>query len=107
MYRVIVPAFAFATGRIRQPPGGSGDAQAGSGRDEARPGKCAGFAAVGSAHQLVNETAGDVMLLEFGNHGLAGLTPYPTVALVPVMNEMAQCCCGHRDGSPFDNNGEK
>lgn len=47
------------------------------------------------------------MLLEFGNHGLAGLTPYPTVALVPVMNEMAQCCCGHRDGSPFDNNGEK
>lgn len=45
--------------------------------DETRPepGKCAGFAAVGSAHQLVNETAGDVMLLEFGNHGLAGLAP--------------------------------
>lgn len=65
------------------------------------PGMCVGFPAGGPAHQLVNESQADVLLLEIGDRGAGDEVRYPTEDLISFMDERGVRHFVHRDGSPY------
>ncbi len=72
-------------------------------RGEARlsPGMCAGFAAGGLAHQLVNRTGTDVLFLEVGDRTSGDNADFPADDLVAVQGEDGSWTFTHKDGSPY------
>jgi 3-hydroxyisobutyrate dehydrogenase len=65
------------------------------------PGSCAGFrAGSGDAHQLVNETAADVLYLEIGDRSAGDVVAYPDDDLVARESGGAWHFF-HRDGTPY------
>lgn len=66
-----------------------------------QPGMCAGFAAGGPAHHLVNETAEPVLVLEIGDRSKGDLVRYPDEDLVSAMDEDGTRQFLRRDGSSF------
>jgi uncharacterized cupin superfamily protein len=66
-----------------------------------RPGSCAGFAAGGVAHQLVNRTTSDVLYLEIGDRTPGDTVEYPTDDLVAALGNDGQWIFTHKDGTPF------
>jgi uncharacterized cupin superfamily protein len=65
------------------------------------PGMCAGFrAGSGNAHQLVNETAEDVVYLEVGDRSAGDAAHYPDDDLLAVLAE-GRWQFSHKDGSPY------
>jgi uncharacterized cupin superfamily protein len=72
-----------------------------SGETELEPGMCAGFAAGGTAHQLVNRTKGDVVYLEVGDRTPGDEGSYPRDDLQAVMVEPGVWRMLHKDGTPY------
>lgn len=68
---------------------------------ELRPGMCAGFAAYGIAHHLVNRTAEDVLYLEIGDRSQGDSATYPKDDLVAVLDEAGAWKFLHKDGRPY------
>lgn len=67
-----------------------------------KPSMCAGFAAGGPAHHLVNETSELVLVLEIGDRSRGDFVRYPDEDLVSVMDEDGTRQFMRRDGSSFD-----
>jgi len=70
------------------------------GETELRPGMCAGFPAGGTAHQLVNRTAEDVVYLEVGDRAPGDEVSYPNDDLAAVFVDGAWRVT-HKDGTPY------
>jgi uncharacterized cupin superfamily protein len=70
------------------------------GEVELAPGLCAGFAAGGVAHQLVNRTQADVVYLEIGDRtpGDAGSYPHDDLEAVLTADGWR---FAHKDGTPY------
>lgn len=68
---------------------------------ELGPGMCAGFAAYGIAHHLVNRTAADVLYLEIGDRSPGDSVTYPNDDLVAVLDEAGAWKFLHKDGRPY------
>ena len=66
-----------------------------------RPGMCAGFPAGGAAHQLVNETAEDVVVIEVGDRSQGDTVSYPQDDLEAVLDAGGVWRFAHKDGSPY------
>ena len=64
------------------------------------PGMCAGFAAGGVAHQLVNRTAHDVVYLEMGDRTPGDEGTYPHDDIQAVMGPSGWTFT-HKDGRPY------
>ena len=64
------------------------------------PGMCAGFAAGGRAHQLVNRSADDAAYLEIGDRTPGDWAEYPVDDLVAV-GDGAGWRFTHKDGTPY------
>ena len=64
------------------------------------PGMCAGFAAAGVAHQLVNRTQRDVVYLEIGDRTPGDEGSYPSDDLMAVMGPSGWVFT-HKDGRPY------
>ncbi|HXE28877.1 MAG TPA: cupin domain-containing protein [Stellaceae bacterium] len=65
------------------------------------PGMCAGFAAGGIAHQLVNRTDRDVVYLEVGDRTLGDDGTYPADDLKAALGPDGKWQFTHRDGRPY------
>ena len=65
------------------------------------PGMCAGFPAGGSAHQLVNRTAADVLYLEVGDRTPGDAASYPRDDIQASLGPDGQWLFTHKDGSPY------
>jgi len=65
------------------------------------PGMCAGFPAGGSAHQLVNRTAADVLYLEIGDRTPGDAASYPRDDIQADLGPDGQWLFTHKDGSPY------
>ena len=65
------------------------------------PGMCAGFAAGGIAHQLVNRTDGDVVYLEIGDRTPGDDGTYPADDLRAALGPDGKWQFTHRDGRPY------
>lgn len=66
------------------------------------PGMCAGFrAGSGDGHQLVNETAEEVVYLEMGDRTPGDEGFYPDDDLQAVMQSTGNWKFVHKDGSPY------
>ncbi|UTW51983.1 cupin domain-containing protein [bacterium SCSIO 12827] len=65
------------------------------------PGMCAGFPAGGSAHQLVNRTAADVLYLEVGDRTPGDAASYPRDDIQADLGPDGQWLFTHKDGSPY------
>ena len=65
------------------------------------PGMCAGFPAGGSAHQLVNRTAADVLYLEVGDRTPGDAASYPRDDIQANLGPDGQWLFTHKDGSPY------
>jgi uncharacterized cupin superfamily protein len=65
------------------------------------PGMCAGFAAGGIAHQLVNRTDRDVVYLEMGDRTPGDDGTYPADDLKAALGPDGQWQFTHRDGRPY------
>ena len=65
------------------------------------PGMCAGFAAGGIAHQLVNRTDGDVLYLEIGDRTPGDDGTYPADDLRAALGPDGKWQFTHRDGRPY------
>ena len=65
------------------------------------PGMCAGFAAAGIAHQLVNRTARDVVYLEIGDRTAGDEGSYPADDLTAVLGPDGQWQFAHKDGRKY------
>ena len=65
------------------------------------PGMCAGFAAGGVAHQLVNRTDRDVVYLEVGDRTLGDDGTYPADDLKAALGPDGKWQFTHRDGRPY------
>ncbi len=72
-----------------------------SGEATLRPGMCAGFAADGTAHHLVNRTDRDVVYLEAGDRAQGDEVSYPNDDIQAVMGEDAKWRFAHKDGRPY------
>lgn len=66
------------------------------------PGMCAGFAAGGPAHQFVNETSSDVVLLEVGDRSAGDEVRYPAEDLMSFTDASGRRFFTRKDGSNFD-----
>jgi uncharacterized cupin superfamily protein len=66
------------------------------------PGMCAGFAAGGPAHQFVNETSSDVVLLEIGDRSAGDEVRYPADDLMSFTDASGRRFFTRKDGSNFD-----
>lgn len=64
------------------------------------PGMCAGFAAGGAAHQLLNRSANDVVYLEVGDRTPGDEGTYPRDDLKAVM-VIGKWIFTHKDGKPY------
>jgi uncharacterized cupin superfamily protein len=65
------------------------------------PNMCAGFAANGVAHQLVNRSDQDVVYLEIGDRTVGDQVEYPNDDLRAVMGEDGAWRIAHKDGTPY------
>jgi len=65
------------------------------------PGMCAGFPAGGSAHQLVNRTAADVLYLEVGDRTPGDAASYPRDDIQANLGPDGQWQFTHKDGRPY------
>ncbi len=65
------------------------------------PGMCAGFPAGGSAHQLVNRTAADVLYLEVGDRTPGDAASYPRDDIQADLGPDGQWLFTHKDGRPY------
>jgi len=65
------------------------------------PGMCAGFPAGGSAHQLVNRTAADVLYLEVGDRTPGDAASYPRDDIQANLGPDGRWLFTHKDGSPY------
>jgi uncharacterized cupin superfamily protein len=65
------------------------------------PGMCAGFAAGGVAHQLVNRTAKDVVYLEVGDRTPGDAGSYPEDDLAAVLGPDGRWVFTRKDGTPY------
>tara|TARA_R110002072_G_scaffold65957_5_gene163067 strand:+ start:152 stop:628 length:477 start_codon:yes stop_codon:yes gene_type:complete len=71
------------------------------GETELAPGMCAGFPAGGSAHQLVNRTAADVLYLEVGDRTPGDAASYPRDDIQADLGPDGQWLFTHKDGSAY------
>lgn len=71
--------------------------------DEAElgPGMCAGFPAMGAAHQLVNRTQADVVYLEIGDRTAGDSGTYPKDDLAASLGPDGKWVFTHKDGRPY------
>lgn len=65
------------------------------------PGMCAGFPAGGTAHQLVNRSAEDVLYLEIGDRTAGDGVTYPADDLVLAPDAHGKWLFTHKDGRPY------
>jgi uncharacterized cupin superfamily protein len=65
------------------------------------PGMCAGFPALGAAHQLVNRTEADVVYLEIGDRTPGDEGSYPADDLKAVLGPDGAWQFRHKDGTPY------
>jgi uncharacterized cupin superfamily protein len=65
------------------------------------PGMCAGFAAGGVAHHLVNRGARDVVFLEVGDRQAGDEATYPVDDIQAVMGADGKWRFTHKDGTPY------
>ncbi len=65
------------------------------------PGMCAGFPAGGSAHQLVNRTAADVLYLEVGDRTPGDAASYPRDDIQADLGPDGQWLFTHKDGTSY------
>src|SRR5262245_30419800 len=66
-----------------------------------RPGMCAGFAAGGAAHHLVNRSDRDVVYLEIGDRQQGDEVFYPADDIQAVMGGDGKWRFAHKDGAPY------
>ena len=66
-----------------------------------RPGMCAGFVALGIAHQLVNRTARDVVYLEIGDRSAGDEGSYPRDDIQAAQTPDGRWVFTHKDGRPY------
>lgn len=71
------------------------------GEAELGPGHCAGFAAAGDAHMLVNRTDADVVYLEIGDRTAGDTATYPADDLAAVLCPDGRWQFTHKDGTPY------
>lgn len=71
------------------------------GEVEMSPGMCAGFPAQGIAHQLVNHTGEDVVVLEVGDRTPGDEGSYPRDDLQAVLGTDGKWVFTHKDGTPY------
>ena len=71
------------------------------GERELRPGMCAGFAANGPAHHLVNRTQEDVVYLEIGDRTPGDAAAYPIDDLAAALDPNGVWIFTHKDGRPY------
>jgi uncharacterized cupin superfamily protein len=62
---------------------------------------CAGFAAGGRAHHLVNRTGADVIYLEIGDRTAGDEGSYPEDDIQAVLGADGRWAFAHKDGSPY------
>ena len=72
-----------------------------AGETRLRPGLCAGFAAGGISHHLVNRSARDVVFLEVGDRPPGDEVSYPADDIQAVMGEDGRWRFAHKDGTPY------
>jgi uncharacterized cupin superfamily protein len=65
------------------------------------PGMCAGFAAGGRAHQLVNRTDEPIVYLEIGDRTPGDEGTYPVDDLIAVLGANGAWRFSHKDGRPY------
>ena len=65
------------------------------------PGMCAGFAANGRAHQLVNRSSAPGVYLEIGDRDRADEGSYPRDDLHATLGPGGQWTFSHKDGRPY------
>jgi len=65
------------------------------------PGMCAGFAAGGAAHHLVNRSDRDVVYLEIGDRQPGDEVLYPADDIQAVMGGDGKWHFAHKDGAPY------
>ncbi len=65
------------------------------------PGQCAGFPAAGTAHQLVNRTAADVVYLEVGDRTPEDGVEYPRDDIQALLDAGGKWVFTHKDGTPY------
>lgn len=68
---------------------------------EMGPGMCAGFPAGGVAHQLVNRTDRDVLLLEVGDRTPGDEGSYPNDDIKAALGADGKWAFTHKDGRPY------
>jgi uncharacterized cupin superfamily protein len=66
-----------------------------------RPGMCAGFAAAGIAHQLVNRTTRDAVYLEIGDRSAGDEGSYPRDDIKAAQAPDGRWIFAHKDGRPY------
>ncbi len=66
-----------------------------------RPGVCAGFPAAGRAHQIVNRSSADVVILEVGDRSPGDEGSYPADDLEAVLGAGGTWGFTHKDGTPY------
>ncbi|MEP5279529.1 MAG: cupin domain-containing protein [Alphaproteobacteria bacterium] len=71
------------------------------GETELAPGMCAGFPAGGSAHQLGNRTAADVLYLEVGDRTPGDAASYPRDDIQANLGPDGQWLFTHKDGRSY------
>src|SRR5262245_18793778 len=65
------------------------------------PGMCAGFPAMGIAHQLVNRTQQDVLVLEVGDRTPGDEGSYPKDDIQAALGPDGKWIFTHKDGTPY------
>jgi uncharacterized cupin superfamily protein len=71
------------------------------GRQVLEPGMIFGFPAGGTAHQLVNETASDCVVLEFGDRTAGDEVGYPNDDIQAIMGADGKWQYTRKDGRPY------
>jgi uncharacterized cupin superfamily protein len=67
------------------------------------PGMCVGFGGgTGEAHQFVNRSDADVILLEIGDRSAGDEVAYPDDDLVAGLGPNGQRVFTHKDGTPYE-----
>jgi uncharacterized cupin superfamily protein len=66
-----------------------------------RPGMCAGFAAQGVAHQLLNRTGKTVVFLEVGDRTAGDEGSYPADDIRAALGPDGKWVYSHKDGRPY------
>ncbi|WP_119305028.1 cupin domain-containing protein [Dongia deserti] len=65
------------------------------------PGMCAGFPAQGIAHQLINRTQQDVVILEIGDRTRGDEGSYPKDDIQATLGADGKWVFTHKDGTPY------